>query len=151
MFVDNYDFNSLLKRSESRLKKRPREPFFIKNYILKLSKYIENLKKDNPDLTLEELNKILDNDFIEILDTIFSNDSTLHYVMSYESCIYLSSRPQTFQKILKENENNPKQIPENYGNDFNNNLKLFVSEVKEAYDDFVNDDLFKEPSIITLK
>lgn len=151
MFVDNYDFNSLIKRSESRLAKRSKEPFFIKKYILKLNNYIQNIKKSNPNLTLEELNKILDNDFFEILDTIFNNDSTLFYVMAYESCIYLSSRPKKFQEILQQIQENPEEVPEYYGNDFNNNLKLFVSEIKEDYDDFMADEAFKEPSIILLK
>lgn len=151
MFVDNYDFNSLIKRSESRLKKRAKEPYFIKKYILKLYNYIQKLKENNPDLSLEELNTILDNDFIEILDTIFNNDSTLHYVMAYEACIYLSSRPKQFQELLQEIETNPEQIPEFYGNNFNNNLKLFVSETKEAYDDFMGDEAFEEPSILLLK
>lgn len=151
MFVDNYDFNSLIKRSEARLNKRPKEPLFIKNYIFKLNNYIQNIKKSNPDLTLEELNKILDNDFFEILDTIFNNDSTLFYVMAYESCIYLSSCPKKFQEILQQIKDDPNQIPENYGNDFNSNLKVFVSEVKEAYDSFMDDENFKEPSLVLLK
>lgn len=151
MFVDNYDFSALIKRSEARLNKKIKEPLFIKNYIFKLNNYIQNIKANNPNITLEELNKILDNDFFEILDTIFTNDSTLHYVMAYESCIYLSSCPKKFQEILQQIQDNPSQIPENYGNDFNNNLKLFVSEVKEAYDDFMNDENFQEPSLVALK
>ena len=46
--------------------------------------------------------------------------------MAYESCIYLSSRPKQFQELLQEIENNPEQIPEFYGNNFNNNF-LVVS------------------------
>ena len=151
MFVDDYNFNSLIKRSEHRLKKRYKEPFFIKNYISKLYNYIQKIKEENPTLSLDDLNKILDNDFFGILDTIFSNDSTLDYAMAYEACIYLSSRPKKFQEILQEIKDNPKQIPEVYGDDFNNNLKLFVSETKEAYDDFINDESFNETSIILLK
>lgn len=151
MFVDNYNFNSLIKRSETRLTKRAKEPLFIKNYIFKLNNYIQNIKKNNPNITLEELDKILDNDFFEILDTIFNNDSTLFYVMAYEACIYLSSCPKKFQEILEQIQSDPNQIPENYGNDFNDNLKVFVSEVKEAYDDFMNDENFQEPSLILLK
>ena len=151
MFVDFYDFTSSIKRSESRLNKRPKEPLFIKNYLFKLNNYIQNLKENNSALTLEELNKILDNDFIEILDTIFNNDSTLHYVMGYEACIFLSSCPKKFQEILQENKKYPEQITQFYGNDFNNNLKLFVSETKEAYDDFMNDEFFQQPSLVLLK
>ena len=151
MFIDNYDFNTLIKRSRTRLNKRFREPLFIKNYLFKLNNYIKNIKANNPNITLEELNKTLDNDFFEILDTIFNNDSTLHHTMAYESCIFLSACPKKFQEILQSIENTPNQIPEYYGNDFNNNLKLFVSEVKEAYDDFMNDENFKEPSLIALK
>ena len=151
MFVDDYNFINLISRSESRLKKRPKEPFFIKKYISNLNNYIQAQKEKNPDINLEKLNEILDRDFMEILDTIFNNDSTLQYVMAYESCIFLSSCPKKFNEILQEIKSNPKEIPEYYGNDFNNNLKLFVSEVKDAYDDFMNDENFQDPSLIALK
>lgn len=151
MFVDNYNFNSLIRRSTNRLEKRYNEPYYIKSYISKLNNYVQNLKKDTPNISLEEVERIFENDFTEILDTIFSNDSTLYYSMAYESCVFLSSRPKKFQEILQDNINNPDTIPESYGNNFNNNLKLFVSELKEDYDDFLSNEFFTQPDMVMLK
>lgn len=151
MNFNDYNFDFLMDRSRFRLRKKPNEPLYIKQYISKLYDYVQKIKDNNPDISLEKLQEIFNKDYIEILDTIFNNSYTLDYSMAYESCLYLSNNKDMFYKLLKEYNDNPKDIPDEYSTDFNSNLKYFISQLKTDYDKFLNSDDFKTPQLIKLR
>ena len=147
----NYDFKFLFDKAIKRYSKKEYEPEFIKKYIVKLNEYVNKLKSENPDLSLDALNQIFDNDYTEILDTIFNGSYAFEFSMGYLSCLILQNNHDLFKKLLEEYKDDPSSFPEEYSSDLSENLKKAVSDIKQDYDAFLNSEELQCPQMELLK
>ena len=135
--MTNFEF--YLYKSKKRLNSKPREAEFVKQFLSRLYCYVQNLKKDNPNLNYEELTKIFEKDYEEICDAVFASGHIYSKCIEYQCCTYLQNNQQEFNKILELIKDPEIQIPEDFTNNFNNNLLLYTKYVKEDYDNFMED------------
>ena len=134
--MTNFEF--YLYKSKKRLNSRPREVEFAKKFISRFYNHVQDLKKSNPNLTYEDLQSILNQDYIEICDAVFASGHVFSKCIEYQCCNYLQDNPAEFTKILELINDSEIEIPKDYTNNFNSNLLLYTQYLKTDYDDFIN-------------
>ncbi len=72
----------------------------LKKYIIyTLQPYLKSMQSQNPDLTLEEFEDLLREDYLDLGKTAFKSSFAFDYYMLYISCQYLKSNPKVFDEI----------------------------------------------------
>lgn len=86
---------------------RPREPIYINRFFPTIHKYILQLKAEKPDITVEEVQEILEQDILALSKAIFVGCNAPDAYTEYACSLYLEKHPaelkQLLDRIEKEN------------------------------------------------
>lgn len=110
---------------------------YIKNILLP---YIKDLQAKNPNLTVDEMEKLINEDAFNLAETAFKSSFAFDYYMHYISCQYLKSNPKIFDDIydkLKSGELKVDPIKVNMPskNNFKDYLLHYTHSASKAFEE----------------
>lgn len=138
------NFQFYLNKALNRLERKNKEPEFVKKCISNLYDSIKDFKKENPNLSSEDLDDFFKKDFEDICDAVFASTHIFSKCINYQCCLYFENNKEEFISYLEKIKNPCISIPEEYGNNFESNLLLFTKFFKEDYNVFM-DSFRQEP------
>ncbi len=95
MQIDLPQFDDALKSSKLYRQVKPEEPRFLKEYYLRnFLPYIENIIRENPEITYEELNQKLKLDITDINEAIFEASNIYHNYLDLLVIKYFEENPE---------------------------------------------------------
>ena len=101
----------------------------INRMIEKIYKFIQKKKKENPELTRDELLSEYDKFNERLVDAGVANADVLSYISEYNACLYLKQHPQKFKEINDYIEKNNLSCENDFfmhSNTFEENLINFT-------------------------
>lgn len=95
-------FRSNLAHGIKYTESRSREPEYINHFFPVIHRYIQKLKAQNPDLTLEELKQIMEEDIFEFSKAVFVGCNAPDAYIEYACSAYLAKNPNELNRILTQ-------------------------------------------------
>ena len=115
---------------------RPKEPIYINDFLGLLHQYIQKLKQEQPDLTVDQLREILNQDIFELSKSVYSGCIAPDMYMEYACALYLMQHPQEanelFDRIEKEDLETSHEYFQSQEN-FTDNLMEYVLALKKDF------------------
>ena len=83
---------------------KPKEPEYISNFLPVIHKRVIQLKSQNPDLTLEELKQIMEQDILDFSKAVFVGCNAPDAYVEYACSLYLEKHPDILNQLLNRIE-----------------------------------------------
>ena len=105
--------------------------------------YIKDIQSKNPNVSIEELEKILKKNTFKFASTAFESNDSFDYYMQYISSKYLQSHPKEFDEIYNKYKSGELKINKNKinnpaKNDFKDYLLRYIASSDNAFEDIYN-------------
>lgn len=114
--------------------------YFIQDILVP---YIKDIQSKNPNISIEELEKILKKNSFNLAATSFESNFSFDYYMQYISCKYLQSHPKVFDEIYSKYKNGELKIDKNKinnpsKNNFKDYLLHYIASADKSFEDTYN-------------
>lgn len=130
--VSNFEF--ALSRAKSRQASHGHEALFVKKNLSSVIRHLRDIKLENPDITHEQMEKILFDEIDKYATCVFHNSYVFTESMQYLCCRYLQSHKDKFDEISQKiKETDPGSINSFQDcRDFDECLGYYVYSLKKA-------------------
>jgi len=133
-------FQKDLYHAKKWLSANPKESAYVHSSLKKAISHISYIKNSNPDITYEDVKKILFEEIDSYSLTVFENSYNFPDYMEYICCQYLQKNPKKYEEISKKIKYSDYDFEVlNYENctSFDDFLSLYVYHLKKQLFDFV--------------